>query len=433
MRIKNIGFWWLTASIITLIFSPAIRYSFFQDDFFALVTAKINSLSDIWRLFRLIPEAVYWRPVGIQLYFGVMQFLGLGRPIWFHLVSLSVHLINTYLVYKLSAKVFAQERAARLTAFLWGISPIHYFALGWAVNFSFILVGTWSILAILAAGEGKRFRSILFLILGLMTNELAVVIPGLVILVSGRKKLGDAAAMGAVVAGYITWRMLSGVKIEGDYVIGWAAAASTLRWYGLWILGWSDIVRDYLTGFNFSAEFTKTFGAIVWIYVTELAAVMILLIRNRKRIFWLGLLWMLISLLPVLFFSRHLYSHYGAVAAIGIYWLAAEAVSRKRQWIMAAVIWLLVAIATLGLNYQVSWMADHARNSTVYQAKIRQQAENLDSSKIIYIVSGNSSVKTVLLKGWGVEYLLGVSRDKVIFVTSSDEVEDKHKNKIIAL
>ncbi len=83
-------------SIITLIFSPAIIYPFFQDDFFALVTTKIFSFSYIWRLFLPVAEAVYWRPLGIQLYFGVMQFLGLGRPIWFHLASLSVHLLNTY-------------------------------------------------------------------------------------------------------------------------------------------------------------------------------------------------------------------------------------------------------------------------------------------------------------------------------------------------
>jgi len=101
MRVKNIGFWIILLSIITLIFSPAIIYPFFQDDFFALVTTKITSLSDIWRLFLPVSEAVYWRPLGIQLYFGVMQFLGLGRPIWFHLASLMFHLLNTYLVYKL--------------------------------------------------------------------------------------------------------------------------------------------------------------------------------------------------------------------------------------------------------------------------------------------------------------------------------------------
>src|SRR3989338_4675351 len=102
MRIKNAGFWLAVFSIITLIFSRTIIYPFFQDDFFVLVTTKISSLSDIWRLFLPVSEAVYYRPLGIQLYFGLMQFAGLGQPIWFHLVSLAVHLLNTYLVYKLT-------------------------------------------------------------------------------------------------------------------------------------------------------------------------------------------------------------------------------------------------------------------------------------------------------------------------------------------
>ena len=160
MRVKNIGFWIILFSIITLIFFPAIIYPFFQDDFFALVTTKITSLGDIWRLFLPVAEAVYWRPLGIQLYFGLMQFFGLGQPIWFHLVSLLVHLLNTYLVYRLIRSLRATggsvaiSRIAKLTAFLWGTSPIHFFALGWAVNFSFILVVTWPIL-----GAGIKIMS----------------------------------------------------------------------------------------------------------------------------------------------------------------------------------------------------------------------------------------------------------------------------------
>jgi len=443
MRVKNIGFWIILLSIITLIFSPAIIYPFFQDDFFALVTTKITSLSDIWRLFLPVSEAVYYRPLGIQLYFGLMQFVGLGKPIWFHLMSLLVHLLNTYLIYRLTVKIFSRERLAKLTAFLWGTSPIHYFALGWAVNFSFVLVITWSILAILAAGEGKGLRAILFLFLGLMTNEIAVVIPLLVILLNGGKRL--IIPMLTAVAGYGIWRMLTGVKIEGDYVIGLTTVVSTLRWYGLWILGWSDIVRDFIRwGAVFRPEFIKIFPAVVWVYAVELAAVIILLGRlfqkslraegrqTSRSVAILGFSWMLVGLLPVMFFSRHIYSHYGAVAAIGVYWLAAEAVNR-RQWMAAAVIWLMVAITTLGLNYQVSWMADHAAESRRFQGLVLDQIPKDEVSRI-YIVSDVPKAQTVLLGGYGVEYLTGVNKNKVIFVSSLSEVlELKDDEEVIFL
>ncbi len=441
MRTKNIGFWLLIFSIITLIFSPAIIYPFFQDDFFVLVTTKISSISEIWRLFLPVSEAVYWRPLGIQLYFGLMQFFGLGRPIWFHLMSLAVHLLNTYLVYRLIRSLraipmlhresVAISGVAKLAAFLWGTSPIHYFALGWAVNFSFILVVSWSLLSILSAIEGKKIKPILFFGLGLMTNEIAVIIPGLVFLVSGRKKLGTAAAMAVTAAVYAGWRWAGGVKIEGDYAVGLTTVALTLRWYGLWILGWSDIVRDYLSGIIFSPDFIKTFPAVVLVYIIELAAIVILLRRLFQRAAVLGFSWMLVGLLPVMFFSRHIYSHYATLAAIGVYWSAAEIASRRRQWMAATIIWLMVAVTTLGLNYQVSWMADHARNSIEYQMKMREYTDISMKEGILYIVSGDRGAETVLLNGWGVEYLSGVNQENVQFVSSVDEIPDIAEKKTI--
>lgn len=442
MRIKNLPTLIAASVIITLIFSPAIIYPFFQDVFFALVTTRVGSLTDVLSLFKLIPEAVYWRPLGIQLYFGLMQFLGLIEPIWFHLTSLAFHLFNTYLVYRLVlrdchghqgdlAMTKRNERVAKLTAFLWGISPIHYFALGWAVNFSFILVVTWSILAVMAAGEGKNWRAMLFLILGLGTNELAVVIPGLAVLAAGRKRLKLLISMTVIVAIYLIWRMASGIKIQGDYVLGLTTVLSTLRWYGLWMLGWSDIVRDFIRwGAVFTGDFIKTFPAVVSIYLVEIGVLISTGLprlpageagryapRNDR------LLWVIIGLLPVLFFQKHLYSHYGAIAAIGFYWWLAEIAVRRGGEMLIAIVWIMVVLATMGLNYKVSWMADHAANSSRFQKMVQEQMPEERVSRI-YIVSDGLKARTVLLGGYGVEYLTGVSRDKVIFVNSEDEIPE---------
>jgi len=444
MRVKNIGFWIILFSIITLIFSRAIIYPFFQDDFFALVTTKISSFGDIWRLFLPVSEAVYWRPLGIQLYFGLMQFFGLGQPIWFHLASLSVHLLNTYLVYRLIRSLRASpsdgrsaaiSRIAKLAAFFWGTSPIHYFALGWAVNFSFILVVTWSILAILASKEGKIFRAIVFLILGLATNEMAVVIPGLVILATGRKRIRLAGSMLAGVAFYVIWRLTVGIKVQGDYGLSLAAPISAFRWYGLWILGWSDIVRDFIRwGIVFRPEFTKTFPGVVSIYLIEIG-VLIWLAKGewKNKTLVKHFLWTIIGLTPVLLFQSHLYSHYAAIAAVGFYWWLAEIVVKRERRLLLMLTWVMVAAATLGLSYKVSWMADHAAESQRFQRLVLDQTQKGDVSRI-YIVSNVPRAQTVLLGGYGIEYLTGVNRDKVIFVSSLSEVlELKDDEEVIFL
>src|SRR3989338_7808306 len=425
MRVKNIGFWIILFSIITLIFFPAIRYPFFQDDFFALITTKIISLGDVWRLFLPVAEAVYWRPLGIQLYFGVMQFFGLGQQIWFHLMSLLVHLLNTYLVYRLTVKIFFRERVAMLAAFFWGTSPIHYFALGWAVNFSFILVVTWAILAVLASKEGKIFRAIVFLILGLATNEMAVVIPGLVILATGRKRIRLAGSMLAGVAFYVIWRLTVGIKVQGDYALSLVAPISAFRWYGLWILGWSDIVRDFIRwGIVFRPEFTKTFPGVVSIYLIEIGVLIWLAKgewKNKMPVKYF--LWIIIGLTPVLLFQSHLYSHYAAIAAIGFYWWLAEIVVKRERRLLLILTWVMVAAATLGLSYKVSWMADHAAESQRFQRLVLDQTQKGDVSRI-YIVSNVPRAQTVLLGGYGIEYLTGVNRDKVIFVSLLSEAPE---------
>lgn len=200
------------------------------------------------------------------------------------------------------------------------------------------------------------------------------------------------------------------------------------------MLGWSDIVRDFIRwGVVFTPEFVRTFPAIVAVYSIEVAVILGIATSSRRDIGTPrndGLLWVIIGLLPVLFFQKHLYSHYAAIAAIGFYWWLAEiAVARRRKMVMA-VVWIMAAFTTMGLNYRASWMADHAANSGKFQSMVREQMPSERVSRI-YIVSGGLKVQTVLLGGYGVEYLTGVDRNKVIFVSSIDEMTELHDDEAV--
>ncbi len=132
-------FFILVAFLIVFLFFPVFSLYFNSDDFFALYcyTKKVESLAGFLNFFLPREDVVYYRPLGIPIYFYLIKLLfGLNYKI-FHFFSLFFHLINTFLVFLLIRKVIRNDPAAKLGAFLYGTSAVHFLSLGWVVNFSF--------------------------------------------------------------------------------------------------------------------------------------------------------------------------------------------------------------------------------------------------------------------------------------------------------
>lgn len=441
-------FFLLLFLIMVMVFGKSLTYPFFQDDFFVLETTR----GQAGALVRPVPEAVYYRPIGIQLYFGVMQQLGINAPFPFHLVSFIVYLLNTVLVYLLTLRLFSSRRSAILSAFFWGVSPIHYFALGWAVNFSFILAVTWTLMAGLFFLSKKHMLAALFVGLGLLTNEISLTSPVLLLLLSFRKEgfsdlrrpknIATLLLVFALAAGYTVWRAAGGIKTEGDYRISLIAPVLSLRWYGLWMIGWSDIIRDHITRFVFFRPlFVDTFPWVVWPYVIEISLLGFLIIVNMKQKseglyrFWLWcFFWIVAALFPVLFFPVHLYSHYAEIAALGVvWWLSDSVLNKKRLLPVVVVLWFAISIITMRLNYLASWMGDHARFSEMVQKRLLEQKRLIGKDFKVYIVSSNDKAKIVLAEGYGVWYVLGVDHRNVVFVRSADHIPEVSDPEYVSL
>ena len=162
-------------------------------------------------------------------------------------------------------------------------------------------------------------------------------------------------------------------------------------------------------------------------------ALMIMLIWEIKRrhclkiykfYLWCGM-WLIMGLSPVLFFSKHLYSHYAAIASIGVYWwIGKSLVNRRKLSVVIISVWLVTVGVTMRLNYLASWMGDHARHSTMYQEKLPQGKNEIGQDFRIYIVSSGDKSKIVLAEGYGVEYLLGVDHGRIVFVRSLDFIPE---------
>lgn len=433
-------------ALAAILFGKAINYPFFQDDFFVLQTTRMEKIKDTAGLIGLLDGTVYWRPLGIQLYFGVLQSINLDSPLAFHMIAFLFHLLNIALVFKLTQVIYHQPAVSRLTAFFYAISPLHYFALGWAVNFSYVFVITLMLAAILLLLSGRPVLSLASALLALATNELSISLPilmlivillakrhGVRVIINHRQRILIAGVFIAV-AGYVAWRLFSGMSIEGDYAISLTAPLASLRWYGLWMIGLSDIVRDHMAGLaTFRTLFTNSFPEVVFVYTLQIGVMLLVAIgilvqaiRNKDwlitRIFQGG--WIIAALSPVLLFPIHLYSHYAAVASIAVYWAVSQMLVgltspyniRIRQGMMG--LWLLVAVATLRLNYLASWMGDHARHSLMFSGKIKQYKLDAGPVSSVYLTGLSNKAELVLAGKYGISFLAQVPLQSVYIVES---------------
>jgi hypothetical protein len=441
---------WFLLPIFTLsgiLFSEALGYPFFQDDFFVLQTSRIDSLTDIFRLIGIQDLTVYWRPIGIQLYFALLQALKFDSPLVFHLIGFFFHLTNIYLVYILSKLVIRNIHSARLTAFFYGVSPLHYFALGWAVNFSYLIVVTLVLLVLIFALSHRFILSLICMILALASNELAISTPFLLVIVlmrlheenhsAKKRSLQFIVAIFSITVGYLIWRFLQGIRVENDYVLSLFAPLYSLRWYGLWMIGLSDIVRDQMENMiTFQTLFTMNFPWVVFAYIFQIGMVSLIFggmvvesIRSKRwmieRLFQVG--WIIIGLAPVLFFPAHLYSHYAALASVGFYWMISQFLVELntpynlviRQGAIG--IWVLIAIVTLRLNYLASWMSDHARESESLKRRIMSFQSEISPSTLIYVTSLSRKAEIVLGGEYGISYLTELKPQNVRFAKSLEE------------
>ena len=121
--------WFKTSVLIVItgfLYFPVFKYGFFQDDFLHLVTTQIP-VSGLLKFFT-DNSAIYYRPLGIQLAYWLQQRIFGPQPIYFHLFGLLVHLLNTFLVYALIAKITQNKSVSLFTSFLYATSATHFLA-----------------------------------------------------------------------------------------------------------------------------------------------------------------------------------------------------------------------------------------------------------------------------------------------------------------
>jgi len=174
---KNILKYFIIPLLIIGLFYRSLCVYFVQDDYWLLAVSQAKNLQEMLTFFLPRIDTVWYRPLSSQIFFFIgHNFFGLN-PFFFHIVVIATHLLTVSTLYVLVNKIVNNGKTALLAALLYGVHQIHTVSLSWLATYSFVLGPLFFLLILLEYLHKKYFPMIVYFILGLLTTEVTLVIP----------------------------------------------------------------------------------------------------------------------------------------------------------------------------------------------------------------------------------------------------------------
>jgi ribonuclease P protein component len=380
---------------VAVVYRGSLSAYFFEDDFQWLAGSLTYDPASV---FQLAGRGHFYRPV-IELYFwGATPTFG-GSPVLFHAANVVLHALNGCLFFLLACQI-----AGRLVAFcaavFFVVIPGYIEAVTWVGALAEpvgAMFGLLSMLGLLAhrtfGGVVWRILSVATFLLSLLTHESSVVFLPMLILAdwaAGRHPLVPSHARDwlralrsylpyvMVLAGYLLVDYLANRGIylveEGHYRAGLHAVSNTL----------SYIVSLYVGKRNIAS------------YVAIVAALVLIAARGSRRVRFAAA-WMLMALLPFVFFEWDNVSRYQYLPAMGFALLLAEGVGWLHQWLAtrvgprqrAAILALVVAVIAIRFGvFATKAVANFSVRADAYRqfaARVRQAHPQLQPYDAVII------------------------------------------------
>jgi len=342
------------------VYGRAVGAYFFDDDFQWLVGTWSYRLAD---LVDFTHRTHFYRPV-IELYFAGATPLFGGSPAWFHVANICLHAANGVILLALTRALSGSHALAFLTALFFVVQPADVDAITWVSALAEAVGAFFGCLSLLWFLHGRRRRertwqvlSVAAFSLALLTHESSVVFFPLLVLIAWADPCQPAEH-----AGPTGWRTRVSTFIP--YAVPLAAYLAV----DLWINSRNYLVVEghYTIGFH---VFTNLLDYIVamWvgkgsipIYLLLTAVLIALLLRGSRRVVF-ATVWLIVALLPFVFFKWDNTARYLYLPAMAFSMLLAEGVlqidRRLGSRLAARPRRILIAVLTLAIAGRFAWFA----------------------------------------------------------------------------
>ena len=353
MKNKYFIFFLLLAIFIIsgIIYRFSFKAYFFQDDWFSLKISAVETYYDFFKFFLPRTDVIYYRPLGMQIPFYILQTIFGIHPLPFHILTFLTHGINIFLVYQLINRLTKNTFSALLSAYLYGTSAVHYTPFYWSATYAFVLGPTAFFLSCLLLWSFLKTKNLSTYILsllvftsGLLINETVFVMPlimGMVIVFIGK----STRPLRYLIPFLLPVVLLAFSRFyyfrpptAGVYQLGVKSSLlSNLKAYLLFSFNWPEEMKAQFINFLkvnplFIADFYNYYLVFVITLLLNLSVFFLLpyffaalkKIKIPVSITVTGMLWFAAGLLPVIFFSDHVFSYYLPISLIGLIMIATD-------------------------------------------------------------------------------------------------------------
>lgn len=348
----------LLALLLAGLYWPAIQGEFLFDDVVLLVA------HDCWRGFdqltsTLDSTACSYRPFRYATFALDYELFGLDST-WMHVTNLSYHMIVASMVF-LILRRYSTAWVAAMLVLVWAVHPVHMDSVAYISGRRDVVSTLFFLLAFLQLSDApnKRWRprhlvlGLFFFVLGLLTKEMAVTLPAVVVwaLIVGfwhksasikrhlaRYWPGYALAI-AIAAAFIVYRgvldnrsALGGQWWGGTPATNFATALALYpRYFGLMV--WPDpLIGDYFpTTIALASGFSDPWSLLGLGLIVSLLVVIAVAVKKGWTATAVGLGWFLITMLPISHIFPHheiFAEHYLYLPSIGLFLALTPALQR---------------------------------------------------------------------------------------------------------
>jgi len=398
----------------------------------------------------------------MPLFFWVNKILFGLNPLSFHLVTFFIHLINTVLLGYIFLSLFKKRAASILASILYVTAALHFMSLSW-ISLAWNPIGNFFLLFALA--HYNRFHnkriivSISFFILALLSTEFAIVLPALVILLELyknnfnfsrviRENFNFLSSVSIFIGVYLFLRIIVySIPTEGDYTEGDyqlifnSGVLNNFFWYLLWLINVPEVLKYQVQISNLSFFSDQTFinpiRPYAWPLIISQAVFFIstiILIRlnfNPKllKAIFTTLLFILISLIPVLFLSNHSFPYYLTTSSIGFFAFFAFLFTNTQQksnsmittltTFLVIISWVVGSYLTISFTRITHWIPGEQNISKTRIEEITQRYSPESNSNVIELM--NTTGQTI-------QSLMDQNALQVIY--NNDDIETIYKGLI---
>ena len=402
---------WATSLVM---FFPSLFVFFTNDDFFHLKIAQIHNFSDFLKFFYVSPEGWgLYRPIGTQVFYAIGTYIFKLQPYWMHIVLFALFFIIIYLVKRIMFELAENKHVSFVAAFLYATSATHFGQLYFLatqelwVGIFYLASILWFLIYLKKPSIWLFMLSLIAFVFALMSKETAVTLPLVLVLIywfkKGAHELKTIAKLSipywAILLVYAAFRIkFYGFTSGESYVWDFSVRLfNTLGWYGLWSLNIPEMLIDFVgpglkLNPNLLLYWGSQFRAIFSLFGLSILAIMVAFVFKSKtfkkdlKIYTFGILWFVVTLLPVLFLPLHKFSFYLTIPLSGIVLMLGQLFSKQKILVLLfSVFWVFASVFTLRITRETNWITQGELVSQRVYEYFSKNRTNLINKHIVFV------------------------------------------------